>query len=98
LSEKGSNEPSVEAPPADAGNTAPPKEGEKKDPLLPYKPNTDKWRAAKALLSGETDRRKIVREQNVSISTVYNVTGEFAEAGIHLPIHDVKRDPHKQTN
>ena len=83
MSKKDSEE--AEKPPADTKKDA--------EPELPYKEGTDKYAVAKALIAGETDRNKIVRELGVGINTVYNVTTELIANGYVLAIHQKRRIP-----
>ena len=82
----------VENPPADAGKDA---EAEKKDdePELPWVEDTGKYKVAKVLLKGETDRKKLIRECGVSVNTMWNTTTELTANGYVLVIHEKKRIP-----
>jgi hypothetical protein len=70
-------------------------ETEEKDtgPKTPYAEGTDKYNIAKALIAGETDRKKLVRELGVKINTIYNVTTELTTLGYPLAIHEKKKSP-----
>ncbi|MCJ7610065.1 hypothetical protein MUP00_10435, partial [Candidatus Bathyarchaeota archaeon] len=78
-------------PVAPAGDQNPAPEASS-PPLVtnPFKEGTKKFLVAKALLSGELDRGKVVRETGVSLNTVYNVTGELAKLGYTLAIHQTQ--------
>ncbi|MCJ7632050.1 hypothetical protein MUP77_06605 [Candidatus Bathyarchaeota archaeon] len=59
----------------------------------PFPENTDKYRIAKALIEGETNRVKMVRELGVSINTIYNVTGDLTTKGYVLAIQQKPKKP-----
>ncbi|MCJ7633560.1 hypothetical protein MUP77_14380, partial [Candidatus Bathyarchaeota archaeon] len=63
------------------------------EPTIPYKEGTDKYQIAKALIAGETNRVKLVRELGVSINTIYNVTGDLTTKGYVLAIHEKPKKP-----
>jgi hypothetical protein len=56
----------------------------------PFKDITDKYLVAKALIAGEIDRNKMLKELGVRTNTVYNVATELTRNGYVLPIHEKK--------
>ena len=46
----------------------------------------ENYNVAKALISGETDKGKMMRELGVSVNTIYNVTSGLTAMGIPLAI------------
>ena len=55
-----------------------PKEPEKDaGPKNPYEVGSKQFLVAKALLIGEVNRGKVTRELEVSLNTIYSVTGEL---------------------
>ncbi|MCJ7631598.1 hypothetical protein MUP77_04255, partial [Candidatus Bathyarchaeota archaeon] len=87
----------AEQPPADAGKDA---ETQKKDadskgkgaePELPWGEETDRYKVAKALIAGETDKGKMMKELGVSINAIYNVTTDLTGMGVPLAIHQKKK-------
>jgi hypothetical protein len=55
-------------------------------PQIPYKEGSAKYRVAKALISGEVDRTKLMRECGVKLNTVYNTVTELTGMGYALAI------------
>ena len=57
----------------------------------PYKGGSKKYQIEKAILSGEVDSERLMRENCVTINTVYNVVVELAKVGYVLAIHQTRR-------
>jgi hypothetical protein len=89
----------TENTPADAGKDSETEENDVADTKedaeteLPWPKDTDKYKVGKALIAGETDRNKMIRELGVSVNTIYNVTAELTANGYVLAIHQKKRIP-----
>lgn len=57
----------------------------------PYKEGTRSFLVAEALMAGETDKGKIVRQLGVMMDTVYNVTSELRRRGIKVAMHEIHK-------
>ncbi|MCJ7771028.1 hypothetical protein MUP37_05575, partial [Candidatus Bathyarchaeota archaeon] len=83
----------AENTPADAGKDSETEENDVADTKedaeteLPWPKDTDKYKVGKALIAGETDRNKMIRELGVSVNTIYNVTAELTANGYVLARH-----------
>ena len=58
----------------------------------PFKNVTDKYLVAKALIAGETDRKKMQRELGVRVNTIYDATADLTGMAIPLAIHEKKEN------